>query len=219
MAVGFTSRPALPRQYARLVDAWLEELDSDPRRQLERWLEDARTAGLHEPEAMALATATRGGQPSVRMVLMRGLDERGICFFTNLESRKAAELAANPYAAAVLHWGPPLERQVRVEGAVEQLDGQDSATYFATRARGSQLAAWASPQSEPIASRALLEERYAATEARFADEDAVPLPPFWGGYRVLPNAYELWQGRPNRFHDRARYERTAEGWARLRLAP
>ena len=201
------------------MDDWLTGLDADPRLQFERWLADARAAGLHEPEAMALATATEDGSPSVRMVLLRRLDERGLCFFTNRESRKALELAENPRAAVVFNWGPRLQRQVRVEGTVERLDDDSSAAYFATRDRGSQLGAWASPQSRPLASRALLDERYAAVEARFADATDVPLPPFWGGYRVVPSAFELWQGRASRLHDRARYERTAGKWVRILLAP
>jgi pyridoxamine 5'-phosphate oxidase len=200
------------------VDEWLESLPVDPVAAFHGWLEEARAAELHEPEAMALATATADGSPSVRMVLLRGLDERGLRFFTNYESRKACELEANPQAAAALNWGPPLRRQVRVEGSVERLDEHESLAYYETRARESRLGAWASPQSRPLESRGDLDERYAAVEARFADGD-VPLPPFWGGYCLVPQAIELWQNRPNRLHDRARFERAGDGWSRVRLAP
>jgi pyridoxamine 5'-phosphate oxidase len=148
---------------------------------------------------------------------MRGFDDRGFVFYTNRESAKAADIAVNPRAALVFHW-PPLERQVRVEGAVEALPEEESAAYFATRPRGSQLAAWASPQSRALDDRVDLERRYAEVESRFAGAD-VPLPPFWGGYRVAPEAFEFWQGRDGRLHDRARYERADGSWSRTRLAP
>jgi pyridoxamine 5'-phosphate oxidase len=201
------------------VDTWIAGLDADPLVELRRWLDEARRADLHEPEAMALATSTPTGTPSVRMVLLRGLDERGLRFFTNYESRKAQELDANPQASVVLNWGPPLRRQVRVEGDVERLSEDESLAYFRTRARESQLGAWASPQSRPLADRDELDGRYDAAAERFAGVDDVPLPRFWGGFRLRPQAVELWQNRPNRLHDRARYERVADGWARLRLAP
>ena len=201
------------------MDRWIEGLDADPLVVLRRWLDEARVAALHEPDAMALATSTPSGKPSVRMVLLRGLDERGLGFFTNYESRKAEELAANPEAAVVLNWGPPLRRQVRVEGGVERLTEDESREYFWTRTRESRLGAWASPQSRPLADRSELDRRYDAVAERFADVDDIPLPAFWGGYRLLPQAVELWQNRPNRLHDRARYERVASGWRRTRLAP
>ena len=201
------------------MDTWIAALDADPLAVLRGWLEQAREAGLHEPEAMALATATTAGAPSVRMVLLRGLDERGLSFFTNYGSRKAAELDANPEAAVVLNWGPPLRRQVRVEGRVERLTEDESVAYFRTRGRESRLGAWASPQSQPIADRTELDERYAASSERFAGVDDVPLPPFWGGFRLVASAVELWENRPNRLHDRARYERAGDGWSRVRLAP
>jgi pyridoxamine 5'-phosphate oxidase len=201
------------------VDAWLEELDADPLLMLERWLAEARAAELHEPEAMALATATPSGSPSVRMVLLRVLDEHSVGFFTNYESRKADELAANPQAAAVLNWGPPLRRQVRLEGRVERLTTDESRAYFRTRDRESRLGAWASPQSRPLADREELDALYEAAAEHFAGVDNVPLPPFWGGYRLVPSAVEVWQNRPNRLHDRARYERAGNGWSKVRLAP
>ena len=201
------------------MDTWIAALDADPLVELRRWLYEAREAGLHEPEAMALATATPAGTPSVRMVLLRGLDERGLSFFTNYGSRKAEELGANPDAAVVLNWGPPLRRQGRVEGQVERITQDESAAYFRTRGRESRLGAWASPQSRPLADRAELDEQYATLAERFADVEDVPLPPFWGGFRLVPRTVELWENRPNRLHDRARYERVGDGWSRVRLAP
>ncbi len=200
------------------MDDWLESLDPDPLRVLETWLAEARDAGLHEPDAAALATATADGVPSVRMVLVRGIDENGLLFYTSYESRKAGELALNPMAALVFHWLPPLERQVRVEGPVERLDEADSRAYFERRPRGSRIGAWASPQSSPVADREELDRLYREAEERFAG-DEIPLPPHWGGYRLLPLALELWQGRANRFHDRARYTRTDLVWSRVRLGP
>ena len=201
------------------MDDWLESLDPDPLVVLTTWLAEARQAGLHEPEAAALATATADGVPSARMVLVRGVDENGLRFYTNYESRKAGELALNPVAALVFHWPPPLERQVRVEGPVERLDEASSQEYFRSRALGSRIGAWASPQSTPVANRDELDRLYHEAEARFGGVDEIPLPPHWGGYRLVPLAIELWQGRANRFHDRARYTRTDLVWSRVRLAP
>jgi pyridoxamine 5'-phosphate oxidase len=200
------------------VDAWLESLDADPIAALVGWLAEARAAGLFEPEAAALATSTADGRPSARMVLVRGIGSDGLRFYTNHESRKAAELAANPWGALVFHWAEPLRRQARIEGSVERLGEEESLAYFRSRERTSRLGAWASPQSRPLADREELDARYADAEARFADDD-VPLPPFWGGYRVVPEAVELWQNRPSRLHDRARYDRVGDAWSRVRLAP
>jgi len=194
------------------------DVDPDPVVQFGRWFEDANAAGLVEPSAMALATAGADGVPSARMVLLRGVDQRGFVFYTNYESRKAAELAANPRVALVFWWGE-LQRQVRVEGPVERTSQDESAAYFRTRPLGSRFSAWASPQSRVVPGRALLDERVAELAARHPDGD-VPLPPFWGGYRLVPEVVELWQGRPNRLHDRLRYTRAAAGgWRIERLAP
>ncbi len=189
----------------------------DPIARIVRWREEARAAGVKDPEAMALATATPDGVPSVRIVLCRGEDARGLWFFTNYQSRKGAELAANPRASACFYFSP-LERQVRVEGIVELLDPADSDAYFATRPRGAQLGAWASPQSRPIGS---LDEVHAVADAmasRFEGKD-VPRPPFWGGYRLVAHAVEFWEGRPSRLHERERWERDGDGWRLTRLAP
>jgi pyridoxamine 5'-phosphate oxidase len=200
------------------VDTYLAELPDDPNNQLAQWLSEARESGAPEPEAMALASATPDGIPSVRMVLLRGHDEHGLVFFTNRESRKGGELDSNPHASVVFYWAPPLGRQVRVEGRIERVAEPESAAYFASRARSSQIGAWASAQSRPLADRDELEREVVEIERRFEGKD-VPLPPFWGGYRLVPDAFELWVGRPDRLHDRARYERDGSGWRRERLAP
>ena len=192
------------------------ELDPDPLRQFERWFEDARATALQVPEAMALATATSDGRPSARMVLLKGADERGFAFHTNYESRKGGELAANPQAALLFHW-QPLGRQVRIEGRVERVTAEESAAYFRTRPLGSRLAAWASPQSRPLADRAELERLYTDAQDQFGED--VPLPPHWGGLRLVPDAYEFWEHGDDRLHDRIRYEHRDGAWRRERLAP
>ncbi|HUH16199.1 MAG TPA: pyridoxamine 5'-phosphate oxidase [Gaiellaceae bacterium] len=193
------------------------DLDPDPLRQFERWFAEAREAGLPVPEAMTLATSTPGGRPSARTVLLKAADERGFGFHTNYESRKGDELTANPWAA-LLFWWQPLGRQVRVEGAVERVPDAESESYFHTRPLGSRVAAWASPQSRPLADRSELDRLYADALARFPGED-VPRPPHWGGLRLVPDAYEFWQHGDDRLHDRVRYERDSAGWSRTRLAP
>jgi pyridoxamine 5'-phosphate oxidase len=192
------------------------DLDPDPIVALESWLREAER-GSARPDAMTLATATRDGLPSARVVLLRGLDEHGLTFFTNRMSRKGRELEKNPRAALVLHWSE-LGRQVRIEGTVERVDDTESHAYWRTRPLASRIAAWASPQSRPLADRAALDALYEAAAARFGDED-VPLPDFWGGYRVVPEAVEFWEHRDDRLHDRIRYERLESGWRRERLAP
>jgi pyridoxamine 5'-phosphate oxidase len=203
------------REYTRetLAEA---DVDADPVAQFGRWFEQATQAGLLEPSAMTLATATPDGHPSARMVLLRGFDERGFCFYTNYESRKAAELAANPRAALVFWWDA-LERQVRIEGRVEPTSRAESEAYFASRPPGSQLGAAASPQSRVI-DRATLERRVTELATSLRD-GKIPLPDFWGGYRLTPEVVEFWQGRPNRLHDRLRYRRAGDAWVIERLAP
>ena len=193
-----------------------DDLDADPLGQLRTWLDDARRAGVPQPEAMALATAARDGRPSARMVLLKGLDDRGVAFYTSYESRKARDLDENPVAALVLYWDA-LGRQVRIEGRVERVAREESEAYFVTRPRGSRLATWASAQSRPLRDRAELDERWRELEERYPAD--VPLPPHWGGYRVLPDAIEFWQHREHRLHDRFRYTRAREGWSIERLAP
>ena len=195
----------------------LEDLDADPIEQFRRWMADALAAGLLLPNTMTLATSTSNGRPSARMVLLKGFDEHGFVFYTNYESRKSRELEGNPYAALVLHW-PSLERQVRIEGGVEKVSAEESDEYFATRPFASRLGAWASRQSARLASRAELDRRLEELEREHTGGD-VPRPPHWGGWLVVPDAIELWQGRPNRLHDRILYERSGTGWSRVRLSP
>jgi len=190
---------------------------SAPLEQFRAWFEGAVAAGVVEPEAMALATAAADGMPSVRYVLLKGIDDRGVEFFTNYESRKGRELIANPRAALAVLW-KPLQRQVRLEGPVEVLEPEESDAYFATRSRGSQLGAWASRQSELIPGREWLEARLADADAQYPGE--VPRPPHWGGFRLLPTAIEFWEGRPNRLHDREVFARGEGGaWVSSRLSP
>lgn len=204
------------REYRMMV---LDEADlpSEPLQLLQRWLEEAIAAQLPEPTAMALATATPEGSPSVRMMLLKGIEDGALVFFTNYQSRKAQELEANPQAAAVLFWAE-LERQVRVEGRIERLSAEAAATYFRTRPREAQIGAWISPQSRVIPSRAFLEERFRELAQRYEAQD-IPCPPFWGGYRLVPSSIEFWQGRPHRLHDRIQYRWHEGAWVRERLAP
>lgn len=191
-------------------------VDADPIAQFRRWYDAAVAAGVRQPDAMTLATAGADGAVSARTVLLRGLDERGFRFYTNLGSAKAADLAANPRAALVFHWREQ-ERQVRVIGPVARLSRADDDAYWATRPAGHRVSAWASPQSRAI-DTAALDERFAAAEARFAETDP-PLPEFWGGYVVAVDELELWQGRADRRHDRVRYRRAGAHFERERLAP
>ncbi len=197
-----------------------DALAADPLVQIGRWVAEARDAlaGPTELNAMSLATADAAGRPSVRIVLLKEVDGRGLTFFTNQRSRKADEIAATGMAALCLHW-PPIYRQVRVVGACAAVEREETEAYFGTRPRGSQVSAWASRQSTPIADRAALERQIAEAERRFAGE-TVPAPPFWGGYRVVPDEVELWQGRPDRSHDRFLYRRDeGGGWRIERLQP
>ncbi|HET8624987.1 MAG TPA: pyridoxamine 5'-phosphate oxidase [Gemmatimonadales bacterium] len=206
----------LRREYAaaRLDEA---DVDPDPIRQFTRWFDDARRAELPEPNAMTLATASSDGAPSARIVLLKGTDDGGFAFFTDYRSRKGRELEANPRAALVFHWGE-LERQVRITGTVVRLEREENEAYFLSRPRGSRLGAWTSHQSTVIASRADLEERLEAMAARFDGGD-VPLPPYWGGFRLRPDTVEFWQGRDNRLHDRIIYRREGAAWRVERLSP
>ena len=195
-----------------------QDVDPDPLLQFRAWFEQARASGVFEPEAAALATATPDGAPSVRMVLVKGFDERGFRFFTSYESRKGAELAANPRAALLFHW-KELGRQVRIEGPVERLSREESAEYARTRSRESQIGALASPQSRPIGSREDLERLVAELEARYEGSE-LPVSDDWGGFRLQPRVYELWQHREHRLHDRLRYTPAGpDGWQIERLAP
>jgi pyridoxamine 5'-phosphate oxidase len=194
-----------------------EDADPDPLRQFAAWFEEAGRSGVRAPEAMAVATATPAGAPSVRMVLMKQYDERGFVFYTNYESRKGQELLANPRAALLFHWDT-LGRQVRVEGPAERIGAEESAAYIRSRPLGSQLSALASPQSEPVESRAEL-ERLVAELAALNEEGELPLPEHWGGILVRPELYEFWQHREDRLHDRLVYTPEGDGWAITRLAP
>jgi pyridoxamine 5'-phosphate oxidase len=194
-----------------------EDVDPDPFRQFAAWFEQARDAGVRAPEAAAVATASADGAPSVRMVLVKQTGEPGFAFFTNYESHKGVELAANPRAALLFHWDR-LGRQVRIEGSVERLDAAESATYVRTRPRGSQLSALASPQSQSVTGRVELEQRVAQLAAQYEGQQ-LPVPDFWGGFRLIPSSFEFWQHREDRLHDRLRYTRAGGAWRIERLAP
>ena len=193
-----------------------KDADADPLRLFDRWFNDALHAELRLPNAMTLATATAAGRPSARAVLLKGADQRGFVFYTNYQSRKAEELDANPYAALVFVWSE-LERQVRIEGGIEKVSSEESDAYFVSRPLGSRIGAWASPQSKVLPDRLTLTAKVASIVLRYGKNP--PRPPHWGGYRVLPQTIEFWQGRKNRLHDRLLYTRQADGWKRERLAP
>ncbi len=194
-----------------------KEIDRDPVQQLDHWLSEAVDAGLTEPNAMVLSTIGLNNRPSSRVVLLKGLDKNGLVFYTNYHSRKAVELDKNPVASVVLFW-PSLERQVRVEGRVVFANPGESDRYFAERPRKSQIGAWASPQSEVIPDRQFLEERFAAFEKVYKDRP-VDRPPHWGGYRIIPDYFEFWQGAPGRLHDRLIFKKNGKDWSLERLAP
>lgn len=194
------------------------ELDPNPFKQFRKWLNQALEAGLPEPTAMTLATATKGGKPSARIVLLKNVDEEGFVFFTNYGSRKGRELLKNPAAALLFHW-VELERQIRIIGTAKRVSRQESEQYFRTRPIGSQLGAWASKQSEILQSRQEIEKRVIELEAQYRNKE-IPVPPVWGGFRIKPTEIEFWQGRPNRLHDRLRYALARGGkWTIVRLSP
>jgi pyridoxamine 5'-phosphate oxidase len=207
----------LRRNYA-LRELHEAEVNPNPFRQFQTWFDEAIASELPEPNAMTLATATPAGMPSARVVLLKGFDDRGFVFYTNYESRKGQQLTENPQAALVFWWAE-LERQVRIEGTVERVPGQESDAYFQSRPLGSQLGAWASDQSREIPDRSVLEDRLQALKQQY-QQDQVPRPPHWGGFRVIPTAIEFWQGRPSRLHDRLLYRLMKDGsWKIQRLSP
>jgi pyridoxamine 5'-phosphate oxidase len=208
---------ALREEYAR-VGLRETDLPTDPFILFERWLADAVASGMHEPTAMAVSTVGRAGAPTSRLVLLKSADKQGLVFFTNYRSRKARDLAADPRCAAVFPWHTIL-RQVRVEGSAERVSPGESDAYFATRPRGSQLAAWASPQSEEVPDREYLDREYEKAERRWPDLTIIPRPDHWGGIRIVPTTIEFWQGRPARMHDRIYYSRVGQSWKFGRLAP
>jgi pyridoxamine 5'-phosphate oxidase len=211
--------PDLASLRAEYQLAGLDESDlaPDPFTMFGRWFDAAHVAGVVEPNAMVLSTVSVDGQPSARVVLLKGMTEHGFVFFTNYDSRKGAELGANPHCCLLFSW-VELQRQVRIEGAANRIPRDETEAYFASRPRDSQLGAWASAQSSVVGSRAELEAAYADVEARFAGSD-IPAPPHWGGYQVTPERVELWQGRQSRMHDRLAYLREGRGWRTERLAP
>lgn len=211
-----TSIADLRREYASRA-LGEDQADADPIRQFTAWFDEAASAQILDVNAMTLATTTRDGDPDARIVLLKGFDDDGFVFFTNYESAKGRELAANPRACLLFFW-VELERQVRITGPVTKVSRAESEEYFHSRPFESQVGAWASAQSTPVTNRAVLESRYAELTEQYAGQ-AVPLPAFWGGYRVAPEKVEFWQGRPSRLHDRLLYTRGADGWSRTRLAP
>ncbi|WP_329464594.1 pyridoxamine 5'-phosphate oxidase [Streptomyces sp. NBC_01431] len=210
--------PAAMREQYRTTLLAEEELAATPMEQFGRWFKEAVAGGLHEPNAMVVATADADGRPSTRTVLLKSYDERGFVFFTNYASRKAAELMANPQASLLFPWHQ-LARQVIVTGGASRVAREETEAYFRTRPHGSQLGAWASAQSTVIASRAELTARYEELAARYPEGSEVPVPERWGGFRVAPEAVEFWQGHENRLHDRLRYVVDGRGWRVERLAP
>jgi pyridoxamine 5'-phosphate oxidase len=207
----------LRRDYA-LESLTEADVDPDPVRQFAHWFDQARRAELLEPNAMTLATSSPAGEPSARVVLLKGFDDDGFVFFTDYRSHKGAELDANP-RAALCFWWDALQRQVRIAGAVTKVPAADSARYFRSRPHGSRIGAWASHQSSHLSSRSVLEREVARLAAQYPEGTEIPLPPHWGGYRVIPASIEFWQGRMNRLHDRILYRRAAGGWAVERLSP
>jgi pyridoxamine 5'-phosphate oxidase len=206
------------RQDYKLRALEIEEVAADPILQFEQWFQEALNAALLEPNAMVLATATADGMPSARVVLLKGVDAQGFVFYTNYESQKGQELAANPKAALVFNW-LELQRQIRIQGIVEKAEDCLSTHYYQSRPKSSQIGAWSSPQSQVIASRTILEQKEADLQAQYADTETLPRPPHWGGYRLRPTQIEFWQGRSSRLHDRIRYRLENGAWLVERLAP
>ncbi len=213
-----TPSPAQMRRDYRLAGLTRADLAPDWPTQFARWFADAAAFGLPEPNAMIVATADRDARPSARTVLLKGYDHRGFVFFTNYASRKGVEALANPHASLVFPWFP-MQRQVVVCGAVELVERAETEAYFGSRPRGSRLGAWASPQSQVIADRSVVDAAYEEVANRFAEDDDIPPPPHWGGLRVVPETVEFWQGRSSRLHDRLRYRCDAGDWVVERLAP
>jgi len=208
---------SLRRNYA-LQSLSESDVLHEPIAQFALWFEEALSSQLPEPNAMTLATADLSGRPSARTVLLKGFDKQGFVFYTNYESRKGKELTENPQAALLFTW-LELERQIRIEGKVEKVTRDESLAYFQSRPKGSQIGAWASPQSRVIEGRLVLEKQVASLQTQYAQDDKLPLPPFWGGYRLRPDCIEFWQGRESRLHDRICYKRSDNGWKIERLAP
>jgi pyridoxamine 5'-phosphate oxidase len=207
------------RQNYTLAGLSETDIEPNPIEQFNTWFQQALDADLIEPNAMTLATATSDGKPTARIVLLKGVSDRGFVFYTNYESQKGQQLIANPYAALVFLWDK-LERQVRIEGKVEQLQSEESAKYFHSRPKASQLGAWASDQSRVIPNREVLEQKLADLQKKYSGDATVPLPQHWGGFRVIPNHIEFWQGRSSRLHDRLVYDLQADGsWSIKRLSP
>lgn len=213
-----TNIDALRKEYAQ-GKLELSDTPTDPIQQFERWFEEAMKSDVPEPNAMTLSTASAEGMPSARIVLLKGLEEGAFLFYTNYESQKGKELTENPRAALTFLWHE-LQRQVRIDGRVERLEAAASTAYFQSRPKGSQIGAWASPQSQPIESREVLERKEKELAEQYGDAEQLPRPEHWGGYRVIPQRIEFWQGRPSRLHDRILYERSSGGqWEKKRLAP
>ncbi len=206
------------REDYRLRSLDISDVNEDPIQQFQSWMNEAVASEIREPNAMTLATATADGKPSARVVLLKGIQEEGFVFYTNYESHKAQEMESNPQVALVFNW-LDLQRQIRIEGKVEKQSKMASEAYFQSRPRGSQVGAWVSPQSKVIEDRKMLDERVAEVKERFEGEEVLPIPEFWGGYLVRPEAIEFWQGRSSRLHDRIRYRLRDGQWIRERLAP
>jgi pyridoxamine 5'-phosphate oxidase len=207
------------RQNYTLAGLTETDLDSNPLKQFNIWFQQALAADLIEPNAMTLATATPEGKPTARIVLLKGVDEQGFVFYTNYDSQKGQQLIANPYAALVFLWDK-LERQIRIEGKVEKLSADESWSYFHSRPKASQLGAWTSAQSQVIPNREVLEQKLLSLQAQYSGDATIPLPEHWGGFRVIPNRIEFWQGRPSRLHDRLVYDLQTDGsWSISRLSP